>query len=169
MLAFTLTPGTILIYLMCLVGVVGLIWANKQFKAKGAVWARPLSILFALWTVLFAGIATYKNLNPSANPEVIDEFRKRESTYQTIAAKKFGSLIAEKHSSAKALIIKPKYGMGGDADYLNQAVMNGLKESLGTNVELYAEEKVFEGTLPETEMGPDGMPPEIEEELVEVE
>lgn len=165
MLAITVTPMTIFFYLMCGAGVFGLIWANKQFKAKGAIWARPLSVIFAIMTLIFAGLATWKNLNPGVDKDVIDEFRRKEIAYQTVATKRLGELIAKNHPSGKALVIKAKYGMGGDTDYLGKAVIEGLKTGLAGNVELIAEERVFDGNLPETDIGPDGMPTGPEEEL----
>jgi hypothetical protein len=137
----------VILYALMFGLVGGLLWANKQYKMKGAIWARPLSILLGVGALVLAGIASYLQVNPESNSGEFKKFREHELFYQEAAFKQLGKLIAENHPDAKALLIMPKPldSMGGAAgvDSIAVARKKGLMAGLGDSVEIVAREEVL--------------------------
>ncbi|OGV63272.1 MAG: hypothetical protein A3K19_12865 [Lentisphaerae bacterium RIFOXYB12_FULL_65_16] len=110
-------------------------WKGMKKHRLGYWWGRPVTVVCACVALLFALLHAFSSGGPNMT-KVID----REMRYQFFGGKKLGLYLAEKYPNSKAVIIvqASPTGASGGEDRKN-ALVDGLKEGLGTAITVVAE------------------------------
>jgi len=164
-----MSSSTIVIYGLMFAAFIGMLWANKQYKAKGVAWGRPLAAVLGIGSLVFAILAMIKSGGGTVDMDKVNEFRDRELAYQRISHKKLGEEIAKQHAGAKILLIKHKSSPMGDGgeNLTEKAQMEGLLAGLNGEADIMVEEEVSSG-MEDMMMGGDPDAPEkTPEEMME--
>jgi hypothetical protein len=128
----------VVLYVVMILTVCVMIWANMQYKTKGAPWGRPLAGLCGVIALLLAVSAMVLHvIGPRMGQ---GKLREKEEQYQYIAHKFLGQEIATRHKGAKILMIRYSPPGTGPGVGRNSAIMSGLKDGMGTAVSIEREE-----------------------------
>jgi len=122
------------------IAAIGMFFGLAKQK-QGKLWGRPMAVVCAIVALLCALSHIVSSRSPSM-ATVLD----REMGYQKISGQKLGMLLAEKHNGAKAIIIVQP-SLSKDAASRPNAVVEGIKEGLGSKVTVVAE---VAPTIPES-------------------
>ncbi len=158
----------IFLYILMILGFMGMLWANRQFKARGVPWGRPLAALCGIFSLLMAFISIVWHSFGGGDAGNTEEIITREMRYQKVAYKFLGREIAKRHPNAKILLIRHAEDT---TSKMTAAKLDSLREGLGGQGSIASEEFVHSETdeYPEM-MGPEGGPPGmIERELLTAE
>ncbi len=144
---------TITLYVVMILTVCAMIWANMQYKTKGVPWGRPLAGLCGVIALLLAISAMVLHMVGGRFGQ--KKLRRKEEQYQYIAYKFLGQEIAKKHSGSRILLIKYASSSAEAAVAMTTAQMNGLEEGMGGAATIAQEAELSSGM---EEMGGPDMP-----------
>ena len=150
----------IVLYVVMILTVFVMIWANMQYKTKGVPWGRPLAGLCGLIALVLAATAMVWHFVGGSWGNT--QLRKKEEKYQYIAYKFMGEAIAKRHPGAKLLMIKYPSGAAEASLSMNKAQMDGLKEGMAGKASILREHELtmnMPGSGPGGGSMPEGMVP----------
>lgn len=143
-----------MLYALMVLCAVGMVYANVQYKKKGAVWARPLAGACGLLAVFFALLKITWDLSGCEQSKVQSTIRRRENHYLNAQMQTLGEHLAKKYGGARILLIHSPISQHNKDrfDVTVEALENGLKKGVGTSITAKISPPPPEGANSEDEM-----------------
>ncbi len=156
----------IVLYALMIAGFGGMLWANRQYKAQGAAWGKPVAAVSGIFALLMAFTSIVIHSVGGGNKSDSKDMLKGEMRYQSVGFKFFGQELAKRHPGAKILVIR---GRSSQESEMGIAKMAGFEEGLAGKCEIVGIEPVME-TM-EMMMSPEmtGEPEDMQEEMYSAE
>ncbi|RMD84270.1 MAG: hypothetical protein D6820_01295 [Lentisphaerae bacterium] len=145
-------------------GFVGMLWANRQYQARGVPWGRPLAALLGIISLCSAISIIIAQLGSgSGQTKAILE---REKKFQYVAYKRLGQEVAKRFPRANILLIREKSypqlntGSSQTTD-MNKLQEDAFREGLAGKARIEAVEQLSSGMdeYMYFDPGPDGKAP----------
>jgi len=119
-------------FVIMIIAAGGMVFGLAKDK-QGAQWGKPLTIACAIVALLLAVGTIFSG----GNRVDVEAIRERELAYAEISTHKLGAYLGEKFAGSDAVVIVPiDFGVPNESAV---AQLRGLKEGLGTDVEIVAE------------------------------
>lgn len=138
-------------YILMFICAIIMIWANTQYKKKGAVWGRPVAGVFGALAICFAFGKIIYDLSGCAGKSRQKTILNREMKYTAAQYRVLGDYFGKKYDGESAVLLTN--AVTEWTKKRHNVIVNALKQGLDGHVDLTIK------TQKAPPAGPDGAPP----------